>query len=253
MGSLSHTVHAWIHHNNMFPLFLTRATPNRLLKSQVLNNQDSLKKKMLLLSSSSESSKVVSIRIYILADLVKQWEYFFSFFLWDVHPEGTVKKAHRLKKPDRKRERERDVKAWKCIVVYGELLPHRDEWGLSESEKAGRAGIERCLCPTGRSRGFVIFFLFPAHPALVDASGGGRGALWSSTGNQQVGTLPKPASSYPEADHMPFGLSECACRRRKSCRDKSVPGLCIRIHKFILYTKKGAFLRASCAVHLDIC
>lgn len=109
---------------------------------------------------------------------------------------------------------------------------------FQRAREAGRAGIERCLCPTGKDRGFVFVF-FSSSPLLSwMLRVGGEGALWSSTGSRQVGALPEPASSYPEADHMPFAPSECACRRKKTRGDKSVPGLCIRIHEFILYTKK---------------
>lgn len=75
------------------------------------------------MSSSIESSRVVSFRVYILAVLVKQREYFISFFfgmsIQKVRKKGTQAEELRL--------REGDVKAWKCIVVFGELFPHRDE------------------------------------------------------------------------------------------------------------------------------
>lgn len=72
----------------------------------------------------------------------------------------------------------------------------------------------------------------------MDAKGG-DGALRSSAGSQHVGALPKPASSNPETHHTTSAQSECAYRRGKELRSqKTVLGLCIRIHEFILYTNK---------------
>lgn len=165
-------------HNITFPLCLTRSTPNHFLKSQVLKKNVTAVFSLWVLKSCinqnlhpGRPSKAKGI--------------FHRVFLWDVHPEGKVER-HTGWRSGIERERERDVKAWKCIVVYGEPFPHRDEWGLSESEKAGRAGIERCLCPTGRARGVCFPFFPPALPALVDAKGGGEGGSlilnWQSTG-----------------------------------------------------------------------
>ncbi len=175
---------------------------------------------------------------------------FHQFFLWDVHPEGKVEKHTGWRSEiERERERCKGLEVHSCL--WGAVPAQR--WMRSFRERESRQSWDRKVFVSYWQSYRTCFLFSPALPALVDAKGGGEGALWSSTGSQQVGALPEPASSYPEADHMPFALSECACRRRKSCGDKSVPGLCIRIHKFILYTKKGAFLRASCAMHLGIC
>lgn len=75
--------------------------------------------------------------------------------------------------------------------------------------KAGRAGAEMCWWPTSHGLCFIYLFFSSALPALVDVKDGdGEGALRSSTGIQLVGFLAEPASSYPEADHMPFAQSE---------------------------------------------
>lgn len=117
-------------------------------------------------------------------------------------------------------------------------MRNRAHTDMNEVFQAGRAGVERCWCPTCVARELVLFFFLQlsllSDPLLV-------------------GALPEPTPSYPEAGHMPFALSECACHRRKRCGDKSAPGLCRRIYKFLLCTKKGAFLRGFCAVHLCIC
>lgn len=51
---------------------------------------------MLLLYSSLESSKVVSFRIYILADLVKQREIFEQFFFFGMSIQKVKQKGTRV-------------------------------------------------------------------------------------------------------------------------------------------------------------
>lgn len=147
MASLLHTCITTNIHNIMFPLFLTHSKQfswvlyKRFLKCYCclhpLNPQSCIIQNL----QTGSSGKTMGI--------------FHQFFLWDVHPES---KAEWHTGRRRKRERKRDVKVWKCIVVYEEPFPHRDEWGLSESKKAGRAGIERCWCPIGNARRHVFFF-----------------------------------------------------------------------------------------------
>jgi len=125
-----------------------------------------------------------------------------------------------------------------------------------EQEEAGRSGAERCWCPTGKARRNV-FFSFSSFSQVSPL-------WWTPRAEEKRLSDPPLAVSRSElrphqlhvtlrpAGHMPAAPSECACRRRKSCGDKSVPGLCNRIQKFILRKKKGAFLRASCAERLSV-
>lgn len=78
--------------------------PQHLLPLNSLNSQNLKKKslttkvpkKMLLLYSSLESSKVVSFRIYILADLVKQREIFEQFFFFGMSIQKVKQKGTRV-------------------------------------------------------------------------------------------------------------------------------------------------------------
>lgn len=119
---------------------------------------------------------------------------------------------------------------------------------FQRAREAGRAGTERCWCPAGGARGNV--FLTPSPPCLwmprVE-----KGLTDPRLAVSRSVLHPDRLQVTPRPTTLPFTLSECARRRRKSCGNKSVPGLYNRIHKFIL--QKGAFLRACCALTLYIC
>jgi len=146
------------------------------------------------------------------------------------------------------RKTERDVKVWKCIVVYGEPFPHRDEWGLSESERAGRAGIERCWCPTGKARAH-----FPPQLSLL---------LWMLRVEEKGLSDPQLAVSRlvlcPNQLQVTLRLTTCPSPH-PSVRDteervaeinRSLNFASEYISSYFI--QKGAFLRAFCAVHLCI-
>lgn len=93
-----------------------------------------------------------------------------------------------------------------------------------QREWAGKDGVEGCWSPFGKTRGLQLSLL-----------------LWMLRKEKGLSDSQLAASRLVicpnQLDHMPFTLSKCAYLR-KSRGDKSVSGLCIRIYKFVLYTKK---------------
>lgn len=103
---------------------------------------------------------------------------------------------------------------------------------FQRNKRAGRAGIDWCLCPSWKARQFVFF----SSPGLVDVEGG------EETLHPHLAVnMPEPASSNLETNCTTSAQSECAYRRNErvaETKKKKVLGFCIRVYKFILCTNK---------------
>lgn len=111
---------------------------------------------------------------------------------------------------------------------------------FQRNKRAGRAGIDWCLCPSCKARQFVFF----SSPALVDAEGGEEtlrpqlavgmlvhcpNQLHQRPGDQLHDRTPSPSVRTA-------GIKSCGDKKKQ--KKKTVLGLCIRVYEFILCTNK---------------